>query len=141
MCVCSIAHCCTQIGHLGRGWVALWGLSPQPYMALPMPKSEGLEIITREASLSMHCSNFGHRRRFWHATLRLRSAINWSSKLELTLVARNANTNHLISEMTYSVSSGTLNPIIPYHTIHRPPTSPRCGQGNAFVNGQKTSIG
>jgi len=39
------------------------------------------------------------RRRFWHATLRLRSTIHtrvenedvWSSKLELPLVARNAN--------------------------------------------------
>ena len=26
----------------------------------------------------------------------------------------------LVSEMTYTVSSGTLNPSIPYHTTHRP---------------------
>jgi len=28
--------------------------------------------------------------------------------------------NHAYSEMTYTVSSGTLNPSIPYHTMHIP---------------------
>jgi len=32
-----------------------------------------------------------------------------------------------VSEMTYSVSSGTINPSIPYHTDAPPPVLQRCG--------------